>query len=215
LIRYLKKRILGNSLLRINDRIDNTFSKLDNDVGLLQRWVQHLVDKNSEIQRSHDDHISLTKRDVVKLNKWIAYLHKHNHDLHNHVKKMSESMAALNQTNQEIMQRLVQLEKTGANRTEPEPEPELRLQQSSRFEEKMLLEQIRPNRKNYVIQQIMELVAENKYTTKQAERMIVDEKKLCGRTTFYGHLRELKRDKAIGTAQLGAKMILVDSKHQN
>jgi len=70
--------------------------------------------------------------------------------------------------------------------------------------------QLKSKRKEYVIQQILNLVNEKKYLTKELEERIVKEKGLCGRTTFYDYLKELRNRKIIGYKDTGISKVLVE-----
>ncbi|MBI3051427.1 hypothetical protein HYY74_03130 [Candidatus Woesearchaeota archaeon] len=68
-----------------------------------------------------------------------------------------------------------------------EGEPE----QKDRFARKIIAIS-RPVKKDYIMQQIEQLIAKKTYTTKQIEAIITTEKMLCGRTAFYDYLREIR-----------------------
>ncbi len=67
---------------------------------------------------------------------------------------------------------------------------------------------IRPQRKEYVMQKMLEVAEKGSYTTKQIETVIVREKGLCGRTAFYDYMKELKYKNLIRTTQKGGRKIL-------
>ena len=72
-----------------------------------------------------------------------------------------------------------------------------------------LISKVRPNRKQYIVGQIKELISQNKYSTKQIERVMVDEKRLCGRTSFYSYIKEMRYKGVADYATVGDKNILV------
>lgn len=80
--------------------------------------------------------------------------------------------------------------------------------------EKKVLEQIRTRKKDYVLQQMLNLATKNALSTKQIERIIVGEKELCGRTTFYDYLKELKHKNLIKTDVFGAKTVLKTAQNE-
>ncbi|MBI2137356.1 hypothetical protein HYU12_02445 [Candidatus Woesearchaeota archaeon] len=75
--------------------------------------------------------------------------------------------------------------------SEPVSEPKSGLNRRGGFVSR-IVSMIRPQRKEYVMQKILELAEKGDYTTKQIETVIVREKGLCGRTAFYDYLKELK-----------------------
>lgn len=68
---------------------------------------------------------------------------------------------------------------------------------------------IGPQRKEYVIQKILDLVEKEQHTTKQIETVIVKEKSLCGRTAFYDYLKELKYQNLIKHGQRNGRKVLI------
>ncbi len=72
-----------------------------------------------------------------------------------------------------------------------------------------IVSMIRPQKKEYVMQKIMDYVEKGEFTTKQIETIIVREKSLCGRTAFYDYLKELKYKKSIKTAIKHGRTVLV------
>lgn len=75
--------------------------------------------------------------------------------------------------------------------------------------ERHIISRVLPNRKSYVLKFIIDLAAENRFSTKEIESIVVDEKRLCGRTSFYGYLKELKYRGQIGTANIEERIIVV------
>ncbi|MBS3132548.1 hypothetical protein J4470_00265 [Candidatus Woesearchaeota archaeon] len=68
---------------------------------------------------------------------------------------------------------------------------------------------VRPQRKEFVMQKILDMVEKGAYTTKQVETVIVREKGLCGRTAFYDYMKELKYQNLVRTAQKKGRKILI------
>jgi chromosome segregation ATPase len=80
--------------------------------------------------------------------------------------------------------------------------------------QKHIISRVMPNRKGYVLKMIMGLVEENKYSTKEIEEMVVNEKQLCGRTSFYAYLKELKLKGRLSYAEIEDRTILVSTESQ-
>lgn len=68
---------------------------------------------------------------------------------------------------------------------------------------------IRPQRKEFVMQKILQMADKGVYTTKQIETVIVKEKQLCGRTAFYDYLKELRYRNLIKDKQKNGRKILI------
>lgn len=80
--------------------------------------------------------------------------------------------------------------------------------------ERHIMSRVLPNRKGYVVKFILDLVAENRFSTKEIEEIVVKEKGLCGRTSFYAYLKELKYRGRISTANIDERAILVSTERQ-
>ncbi|MFC1741035.1 hypothetical protein ACFL3V_00675 [Nanoarchaeota archaeon] len=77
-----------------------------------------------------------------------------------------------------------------------------------------IMSRVLPNRKGYVLKFIIQLISEGKYSTKELEEAIVNEKQLCGRTSFYAYIKELKLKGRIGYAEIDERTILVNTDTQ-
>jgi hypothetical protein len=75
--------------------------------------------------------------------------------------------------------------------------------------EKHLIARAKPNRRSYILNMIMETISSNNYSTKEIEDIIVKEKQLCGRTTFYSYIKELRDKNKIDNASINDRLILV------
>lgn len=80
--------------------------------------------------------------------------------------------------------------------------------------QKHIMSRVLPNRKGYVIKFILDLIGENKYSTKELEEIVVNEKQVCGRTSFYAYLKELKLKGRINYAALDERSILINTDTQ-
>ena len=91
--------------------------------------------------------------------------------------------------------------------SEPVSEPKYGLIRTSGFVNR-IVSMIRPQRKEYVMQKILEISEKGNYTTKQIETIIVREKGLCGRTAFYDYLKELKYKNVLKHLQKNGRKVL-------
>lgn len=80
--------------------------------------------------------------------------------------------------------------------------------------ERHIMSRVMPNRKGYVLKFILDLVGENRFSTKEIEEIVVKEKRLCGRTSFYAYLKELRYRGKISTAEIDERSILVSTERQ-
>ncbi len=72
-----------------------------------------------------------------------------------------------------------------------------------------IISRVMPNRKGYVLKFILDLIKENQHSTKEIEETVVNEKQLCGRTSFYAYLKELKLKGRISYAEIDERQILI------
>ncbi len=91
--------------------------------------------------------------------------------------------------------------------SEPVSGPISGLIQGNRFVNK-IVSMIRPQRKEYVMQKMLEIIEKGSYTTKQIETVIVREKGLCGRTAFYDYMKELRYKNLVKTGQKNGRKVL-------
>jgi chromosome segregation ATPase len=80
--------------------------------------------------------------------------------------------------------------------------------------QKHIMSRVLPNRKGYVLKFILDLISENKYSTKELEEIVVNEKQVCGRTSFYAYLKELKLKGRINYADIDERSILINTDTQ-
>lgn len=89
----------------------------------------------------------------------------------------------------------------------PESGPVSGLTRGNRFLSK-IMSMVRPQRKEYVMQKMLEMIEKGIYTTKQIETIIVKEKQLCGRTAFYDYMKELRYRNMFKTSQKNGRKVL-------
>jgi len=102
---------------------------------------------------------------------------------------------------------LAQVRTKSGPESEPVSGPKNRSAFSKSFESK-IVSMIRPQRKEYIMQKILDFVEKGGYTTKQIETVIVKEKELCGRTAFYDYLKELKYQNLVKISQKNGRKVL-------
>ncbi len=80
--------------------------------------------------------------------------------------------------------------------------------------QRQILSRVMHNRKGYVLKMITDLISENKFSTRELEDIVVNEKQLCGRTSFFAYLKELKLKGRINYAEIDDRVILVSTDSQ-
>ena len=175
-----------------------------------KRWEQ--LDKVLE------DSFAKVRNDTHNIAQWLKYLRqKELQNEHRHQKiaaKFENQDEKIRQLQTEIEMLKIRFENT--QKISPFPD-QVRTKSglksgpifsSSENFSKKIIAQMRPVKKEYVLQQILNLIAKESYTTKQVETIIVKEKMLCGRTAFYDYLKELKHKDLVTESKGPIKRVL-------
>ena len=160
----------------------------------IKAWVKH-VSSYMNSEKSKDQNLM---RELETLKKQLS----------ERFNEQNNELQTLKQENNSLRHKLEKLhtlpQKMPETHLQSIPKPELR----TGFEQKIIT-RLRPNRKSYVLQEIKKLVSEAKYSTKEIEEIIVNEKNLCGRTSFYAYLKELRDKGSITYSTIEDKSVLV------
>ncbi len=176
-----------------------------------------------ELDKVLDESFSRVRKDTYNIAQWLKYLRQK--DIQNDVRhqKISQKLEAQDEKIRQLQLELSMLKsgldsvRISASKSSPFPDqvrtksvPKSEPNSSQRFEHRIIA-QMRPVKKEYVLQQILNLVEKESYTTKQVETITVKEKMLCGRTAFYDYLRELKHRGLITESKSGSRRLLASS----
>ncbi len=175
------------SLESMNNSLYEAFGKVKQETSNLFAWVRYLRDKDLKNDWNHEQ---------------INYVLGEHDVLIKEIKKDIEELKNMIEKSEEIQKKQVRIG------TDPDPDRTRTEPKAYQSFERRVIEQIRTNRKDYVLQQILNLAAKKTLSTKQIERIIVGEKMLCGRTTFYDYLRELRHKNLIKDDSFGAKRVI-------
>jgi predicted nucleic acid-binding Zn-ribbon protein len=212
MLNYLRKKLVQKHITVMNRKIEGAFIKVNSDIRNMQAWINHIISRHDELDEKHHEHRSVTQTELSQLKKWINYLHRHGEELRTYIYAMGNDIKEIQRRQEELVEKLRKLEEGIRQEKEtPRAVPKTmpKREEKTSFEERMIKTHIMPNRKSYVMQEIQKAIGAGKYSTKQVERMIVEEKKLCGRTTFYSHLRELRGTGRVKEMRAGNKLILM------
>ncbi|MBI4438468.1 hypothetical protein HY640_00885 [Candidatus Woesearchaeota archaeon] len=179
-------------MLRLISRL---LKQQDND----ERW--HLLDN------ALSEAFKRVRNDTKNLFSWIRYVNERadrSDERHEKAERqLAEQKAAVNALQAELVrinENLETMQKNIQKGHENSPFPDLVRTKSgpksepafrTRFDNKVVAIS-RPIKKDYIMQQILNMAEKGQYTTKQIETIIVREKMLCGRTAFYDYLKELR-----------------------
>ncbi len=176
-----------------------------------------------ELDKVLDESFSRVRKDTYNIAQWLKYLRQK--DIQNDVRhqKISQKLEVQDEKIRQLQLEISMLKtsldsvRISASKSSPFPDqvrtksgPKSEPNSFQRFEHKIIA-QMRPVKKEYVLQQILNLAEKESYTTKQVETITVKEKMLCGRTAFYDYLRELKHRGLITESKSGSRRLLASS----
>lgn len=172
----------GHKWHQLDKALRVAFEKVRADTRLISSWIKYLKEKDSLNDKNHEK---------------ISYQMGQHEAM---LRRLISEIDALKASRSE--------KSSGSVRTwfEPKSEPAKR----TRFERRVLAK-IRPRKRDYVLEQVLKLAETGKYSTKDVENFIVDEKGLCGRTSFYSYLKELRNKKLIRDESVDGRKIIVNS----
>ncbi|MBU0460994.1 MAG: hypothetical protein KJ574_00245 [Nanoarchaeota archaeon] len=190
---------------QIKSDISGTHTLTAKEFENMKDWIKHFSEK---IENQRDIEAKLRK-DVLMLQSQLFGVMSELREEVSKVKaenvKLHEKLESISvNASPKIIEKIVEVERPSVVMAD-----EPRFSPAQNKFEQQILARVRPNRRNFVMQQILEMIEDNKRSTKEVEDIIVKEKQLCGRTSFYSYLRELKHKGKINYADVGDKTILV------
>ena len=180
----------------------------------LKERLENLSKNLENTKISMKSHISDTKSETLEHhNKKFQEHHSRFNEYEDRLKSHEEAINELKSVKKEESENLTSIKQHQQAINMPILTPSIQSTLSSQMPqsnfEKHIVSRMRPNRKSYVIQFILNLISESRYSTKDLEEIIVNEKQLCGRTSFYAYLKELKIRNKINYAEVDNRTILV------
>jgi chromosome segregation ATPase len=160
------------------------------ELGNIRTWVKH-VSSYMASEKSNDQNLL---RELETLKKQLS----------ERFNEQNQELDKLKQDNYSLRQKLEKVHTSPQIPIQNVPKPEFK----TGFEQKVMA-RLRPNRKSYVLQEMKKLISEAKFSTKEIEEIIVNEKNLCGRTSFYAYLKELKDRGSVAYSTINEQSVLV------
>jgi DNA-binding CsgD family transcriptional regulator len=105
-----KKDIHRDDVIRLNQNVSHSFSKVDKDMYHVGQWIKHLHEKNTDLEMLHSSHVELTRNELSSINRWIKYLHDHSVELRRFAGELTFQLKSANEYNVELKKRLDLLE---------------------------------------------------------------------------------------------------------
>lgn len=81
-----------NSFDSFIGQVSNHFNNIRDDMQLQKRWVDYLHNLSLKLQSQHDDHKSLTQKDIDSLKSWVNHLYSSQKAQENDIKAMENSV---------------------------------------------------------------------------------------------------------------------------
>jgi chromosome segregation ATPase len=219
-----------------NEQIQEHKEAYEQEINRLKSWIDYFS-THLERQKSKEGNL---KQDIEKnTREWLEAYSKLRELLNGLKSENSELKSSLSAVSNELAETRNELENTKdlarSHITEakselskqiqaikpavqqPLPPPQPIVQEVSPTVssfQRHIMSRVMPNRKGYVLKFILDLAKESKYSTKEVEEIVVNEKQLCGRTSFYAYLKELKLRGKLSYADIDERTIIVSTDTQ-
>ncbi len=187
---YSKLRELVNGLQHENGELKSSLSSVQ----------QELVSAKEELEKSHD----FAESRILQAKS----------ELSEQIKELRAIAERPRHASQEPEMTPLQSRPQPAQQSQVFQQPVVQQVSPSTPFQRHIMSRVMPNRKGYVLKFILDLVGESKYSTKEVEEIVVNEKQLCGRTSFYAYLKELKLKGRLAYAEIDERTILVSTDTQ-
>lgn len=219
-----------------NEQIQAHKEAYEQEINRLKSWIDYFS-SHLERQKSKE---GVLKQDIEKnTNQWLeAYsklrellngIKNENNELKSNLSAVSKELAEtrnelentknlarshINEAKSELSQQ-IQAMKPAVQQPLPPHQPVVQqVSPAASSFQRHIMSRVMPNRKGYVLKFILDLAKESKYSTKEVEEIVVNEKQLCGRTSFYAYLKELKLRGKLSYADIDERSIIVSTDTQ-
>ncbi len=173
----------------LDTALAGAFEKVKGDTKLIYSWIRYFREKDIQNDQRND----LLNREISEQKAIVKTLQVETAMLREEIRNVARNF-----------ERNYEKASPFPNQVRTKSGPE----SVSRFDRKIIAIS-RPVKKDYIMQQIMNLAEKGNYSTKQIESVIVKEKMLCGRTAFYDYLKEMKLRKELVLSEKGSRKVLV------
>jgi chromosome segregation ATPase len=189
---YSKLRELVNGIKSENSEVKHTVSGFHSEFENVKEQLRSAI---SELESTKNE-LSSTKSSLDSTQEALENTRNMAESIKS--RQESESSAPVQQVQQPIPQQV-----------QPQPQVFTQVSPPATSFQRHIMSRVMPNRKGYVLKFMLNLIDENQHSTKEIEEIVVNEKQLCGRTSFYAYLKELKLKGRIGYAEIDDRTILV------
>ncbi|MFC1775063.1 hypothetical protein ACFLZN_01990 [Nanoarchaeota archaeon] len=186
-------------LARINLALKESFSKVRDDTKNLYDWVKYLNEENKKLRVQNTDQ----KKVIGRLyHQQKGFLKKE--QVREIVKEESDSDVFLDRIKM-IEDRIHRLESHIMTRKKVKSEPKIKM---THLQEK-IVKNVSQKSKDYIKKTILSLLSKHgKIQGRLLREMVVDDQKLCSKSSFYRVLSELKKEEEVNIISSGKDQIL-------
>ncbi len=206
---FLKK--VHNRIDQLDQNLKSSFERVKSDNENLYAWIRYL-NNQSELQQEEllkrSELVSKNKHHIDELKRELAMVPKSKQELRTMVDEVCSFDAILGRL-KHVENRIEQLE---VKHTVRKPAPVFApVKQTSALKEKVL-KRIAKNSKEYIKSVIKGIIRKyGKISALQLREMVVDERGLCSKSSFYRILEELEAEKIMNLVSQGKEKVYIST----
>ena len=174
--------------------LKNSFSNVKQDTCNIFDWLQFLYQKSTQQEQMISQlqyQLNQTPNSPEAIRSLIDQHYAYS-NVHGKIKELHQKLALLSQTHDSHNTRINQLHEKFENIQElqkPQKQPNIK---------ERIIQKLTSNSKNYVKTVILSFIEKyHKISALQLKEMLVDEQKLCSKSSFYRLLQELETEKRV------------------
>ncbi|MBI5065742.1 hypothetical protein HZA97_05895 [Candidatus Woesearchaeota archaeon] len=186
------KKPKTGTLDNLRKNITNAFSKVREDTTVLYQWIDHLSTQNQQLKTTIDD-----------MRRELKLLPKTDEEIRSIVDKYYSFEHLFNRL-EEVENRILSMERGVSRRLEIPQKTIIPKTESRQKLQETIAKRISKNSKEYIKNILTSLISKYENVAgPQLKEMVVEEQKLCSKSSFYRLLEELENDEKIGVISSG------------
>lgn len=175
----------------LHSYLKNSFDNVKNDTSNIFEWLQFLFQKSTQQEQmihqlQHQLNRTPTSPEAIKrlIDSHYAYS-----NVHNKVQELHKKIDLLNNMHDSHNEQINQFHEKFQNLSQPQKQPNIK---------ERIIQKLTKNSKNYVKTVILSFIEKyHKIPALQLKEMLVDEQKLCSKSSFYRLLQELEQENRV------------------
>ncbi len=205
MLSFFKKRSKVNKVDLLKKNVANAFSKVKEDTSILYQWIEYLSSQNQQLQLL----IEQLKREVKilpKTDQEIKFIVDKYYSFNHLFSKLEE-----------LENRLGSVERGVSRRISVEESSPVKIKEPRQILQETIAKRISKNSKEYIKNILNSLITKyNNISGSQLKEMVVEEQKLCSKSSFYRLLEELEKEESITVFSSGkSKFFAVNLSSKN